>query len=1086
MARVISRAESWEKIHTAFTQINFNAFDYDTIKEALLSYVKIYYPEDFNDYIESSEFIAILELFAYVAGILAYRLDLNAHENFITTAERKESILRLAKLVSYKASRNIPARGLVKMGTIKTSEQISDSKGRNLANRTITWNDPNNPDWKEQFLLIINRVLEQDFGTVLPSERVQIGDVLFELYSFNNSPISASGSSVFKFNANGDMELVPIAFTSNGIGEKRPERNMKFSLIYSYDGLGDGSDTTGFLMYVKQGTMLKQQLSFDGKTPNQTYNIEIENINETDVWLNNIDATTGQIIAQNPNTLSVIHYSNEASRFGEWFEVDTVNSENIIFNTNENRHKYEIETLDDDKIKLVFGDGEFADIPSGTFDVWYRVSANSDDNVPKSAIQNQISSFNYVDSFGNNQTFTFSYSLISSLLNSSSSEELEKIRLNAPATYYSQNRMVNGKDYNSYMLQDPSIAKLRAINRTFAGDSKYMAWHDPKEYYENVKIFGDDSAIYWIEKAPDKGGLNVINRPVESQFVLENFVEPLLASADIYSVLSVQMQLLNIDPTQMRTTFSINPYTFDDTTNEVASIVASLDLAIQTTSTVDIYYSVIYDEWTVGPHPCDEDPTCQFGEANSIWCFRVNATFSGSTHSGWEVRWRTKRLIAHSEETKFWNTNTVDDLTDYDSFNNARDAFIILEANINANRKEVISGNRTFDVIGQELLEQNLPNAGLPDTHRLSVLPEDVNGDGIPDDLLQSDIFNYTLEQPYSWYVQNGYTTTPSLGSGIIITIPNNRNYLVGYEDDDLEVYVNGERLFYYNGGIAHSSNEAASSIVRREFQMDVPATEQDSVKIVVQDWVYFTRDSASDRWNPQLPTDGLQTSWALDTTVIDDNKRVKRHNGRYPMNFGWFHFVPTFYLVDPAASNIIDIFIVTQGYYTALTRWLEDRTAIEPAAPTPLDLRNSYNYLLSAKMISDTVVLQPGIFKILFGNKAIEELRARFKVIRPSLTTLSDNEVKVRIITSVKNFFDIKYWEFGEGFYFSELTASIHADLGPEIDSVVLVPTYSLNQFGDMYQVQARENELFIPDMDATDIDIVQEYTPENIKQNP
>jgi hypothetical protein len=65
MAREISRAEAFERAHEIFSQINFNSFDYNTIKESLLDYVKLYFPEDFNDYIESSEFIAIVELFAY-------------------------------------------------------------------------------------------------------------------------------------------------------------------------------------------------------------------------------------------------------------------------------------------------------------------------------------------------------------------------------------------------------------------------------------------------------------------------------------------------------------------------------------------------------------------------------------------------------------------------------------------------------------------------------------------------------------------------------------------------------------------------------------------------------------------------------------------------------------------------------------------------------------------------------------------------------------------------------------------------------------------------------------------------------------
>ena len=122
MSRLISRAESWERVYTAFQNINFAAFDFNTIKQSLLDYVKLHFPETFNDFIETSEFIAIVEIFSYIAELLAYRIDVSAHENFITVAQRKDSILRLAKFISYKPSRPIPARGLVKITSVSTTE----------------------------------------------------------------------------------------------------------------------------------------------------------------------------------------------------------------------------------------------------------------------------------------------------------------------------------------------------------------------------------------------------------------------------------------------------------------------------------------------------------------------------------------------------------------------------------------------------------------------------------------------------------------------------------------------------------------------------------------------------------------------------------------------------------------------------------------------------------------------------------------------------------------------------------------------------------------------------------------------------
>jgi len=98
----------------------------------------------------------------------------------------------------------------------------------------------------------------------------------------------------------------------------------------------------------------------------------------------------------------------------------------------------------------------------------------------------------------------------------------------------------------------------------------------------------------------------------------------------------------------------------------------------------------------------------------------------------------------------------------------------------------------------------------------------------------------------------------------------------------------------------------------------------------------------------------------------------------------------------------------------------------------------------------------------------------------------MTDNQVKARMVSIIRAFFDIETWEFGESFFFTELAASIHADLGPEIDSVVLVPLYSQNQFGDLFQVFSKEDELFIADISTNDIEVVQSYTANNIRQNP
>ena len=91
------------------------------IPSAMVEYIKTNFPENFNDYIESSEFIANIELLAYLGQSIAFRMDINTRENFLETAERRDSVFKLARMLGYNPKRNIPASGLMKVVSISTS-----------------------------------------------------------------------------------------------------------------------------------------------------------------------------------------------------------------------------------------------------------------------------------------------------------------------------------------------------------------------------------------------------------------------------------------------------------------------------------------------------------------------------------------------------------------------------------------------------------------------------------------------------------------------------------------------------------------------------------------------------------------------------------------------------------------------------------------------------------------------------------------------------------------------------------------------------------------------------------------------------
>ena len=180
--------EDWKKIYQSYQEADFQSYDFETLRKSFVDYLRLYYPETFNDYIESSEFIALLDVMAFMGQSLAFRTDLNTRENYIDTAERRDSVVRLANLVSYTPLRNTEASGYLKVFSVSTTENITDYNGVNLANLTVNWADPTNLNWQEQFITILNASLvnAQQYGK--PGNDQTIEGVNTQEYTINLVP----------------------------------------------------------------------------------------------------------------------------------------------------------------------------------------------------------------------------------------------------------------------------------------------------------------------------------------------------------------------------------------------------------------------------------------------------------------------------------------------------------------------------------------------------------------------------------------------------------------------------------------------------------------------------------------------------------------------------------------------------------------------------------------------------------------------------------------------------------------------------------------------------------------------------------
>jgi hypothetical protein len=152
---------------------------------------------------------------------------------------------------------------------------------------------------------------------------------------------------------------------------------------------------------------------------------------------------------------------------------------------------------------------------------------------------------------------------------------------------------------------------------------------------------------------------------------------------------------------------------------------------------------------------------------------------------------------------------------------------------------------------------------------------------------------------------------------------------------------------------------------------------------------------------------------------------------------------------------------------------------------PTIYELKQSYSKVDEYKMLSDTVLLNSVKFKPLFGNKASVELQATIKVIRNSNITASDSEIRIATINAINTYFDIGNWNFGDTFYFSELSAYLHSEIGDLISSAILVPNNSQLSFGDLYEIRSAPYEIFVNAAQATDIVVISSLTADQLKPN-
>ena len=216
----------------------------------------------------------------------------------------------------------------------------------------------------------------------------------------------------------------------------------------------------------------------------------------------------------------------------------------------------------------------------------------------------------------------------------------------------------------------------------------------------------------------------------------------------------------------------------------------------------------------------------------------------------------------------------------------------------------------------------------------------------------------------------------------------------------------------------------------------------------------------------------------------LNISQMYRAHIGRDKIKFHYVHAADESTRIDPSVSNIVDTFLLTRSYDTNYRKYLDGDLAVQPLPASSDQLFLSYSSgLNNIKSISDEIIYHPVKYKVLFGEKADAELQATFKIVKNPDIVINDNEVKSRVISAINEFFALDNWDFGETFYFTELTAYVMQQLAPSIVTFVIVPVQESQNFGSLFEIKSESDEIFISGATVADVTIIDNVTATRLK---
>ena len=1136
-------AEDFTVAYESFAQANLQAYDFETIRNSMVDYINTNYPENFNDYINSSEFIALIELIAFLGHNLAFRADLGQRENYLSTAERRESALRIAQFLGYTPTRNVVASGFLKIDSVQTDEEVFDSTGVSLANVSTQFEDVTNPQSYQNFLTIMNSIFQNSSQFGSPFDTITRGGIVNDVYrtnSTNNTSNREFSNRVNNSKSTFSLHSVSTNNATNSLKEKDPNPYGVVDLLYKNDNSGFGSPDTGFFIGFKQGSLEFSDFTITNGLPNMILDINADNVANGEVWVQNVDEA-GQVIKT-------------------WSRVDRLFGANTMFNAKNNaiRDIYTIASRENDQISIVFGDGNFGNIPRGNIRVWYRTGLNQSYTLTPDSFNQVAFTLDYVSASGNVNTARFTASLKSTVSNASTRESISSIKANAPRFFATQDRMVTADDYTIMPLTaSQNIRKIKSVNRVHSGHSRFRDIYDPTGTYSDSTQYTDDAYLY--EKNLTTRSVVSLPNNLSATQIYDKHLKPFLSHPEIFNF------YYNRQGWSSTTHNAFKDFT--DTTQNITVINSNgtdantfrwnqITKGNNSCSGYITYNSIVQRMGKTATNSlskADVNGLIEFIEAPYKMGYISNAviTAGGSgytstptvTISGKGTGATAICTIANGAVTSIAITSSG---SGYDQSTNisisggggtgATARGTIIDANTQWVKVDRLyksgygddnsAGNPTgIDNTGKGSIVVNgvVPSGSrirriVP---RLSVDLDETTRTNVIAKIDSNNTFGLRYDAPSQKWIIIDSSNLPTNST----TLNDASNWTRQYEGDGSGTGLDNSWIIRLN----HTATEWEMLTRKTQFIMgskkklrftnlnfkDTFSSEtqkplRDNVKVLkinpkstvdptplnkdyqFNAFGYFTyndgytdphnvRVTLADPDNDGYPNDpeafanivgdetiklGTKTIDGFDYTTYDEVSGTSVVSGIGNLHTQYNRIADINHLIDPSTTNIIDTYVLLDSFNSLFRNWAlyDGRPETKPNSPTISELTDLFDNLNSKKSISDQVIYRPVKYKLLFGDLASAELQAKFHVTKTINSTLSDTEIKQRVINLISTYFNIDNWDFGEDFYFTEMAAFIHNNMIGEISQITISSIADNSDSTNLFQISCSSDELFLP----------------------